>query len=319
MSETATPPTAPTEGAPPPVLNGSAAAGLRSGSDPAPVPPPAGSEARGGSEGQPDPRDWLPEPYRADPTFKDLKDIDGLAKSYKHAASLVGIDKAQVLRIPAADDAEGWAAVHAQLGRPEAPEGYEFPEMPAPLDTVMEQAARGAFHKAGLSAAQGRQVMELYGGLVQQAQQQRAQQAEQLEAAVVADLQKEWGEAFDARVAAANQVINELGGEPLAQAMQSVELADGTRLGQHPALIRFLAEIGARLAEPTALKGGAGGATAPGPYTPEAALAEVSRLRDDKEFHAARRTPTHPDHARNAALWDRLHQAIAAGTPGRLE
>lgn len=310
MSGTATPP--PTEGAPPAQQTAAllGASANNSGQPPA----GAGNAAPGTDE-----RTWLPEEYRGSDVFKDIKDVGALAKSYEHAARLVGVDKGQVLRIPGADDAEGWNGVFAQLGRPEAPEGYEFPALPGELLDGMEATTRTAFHKAGLSGAQGKAVMELYGGLVQQAQEQRIAKANEIEAAVVADLQKEWGDTFEERITQANRVINELGGEQLAQAMQTLELADGTRLGQHPALIRFLAEIGSRMAEPGALKGVNGGGSGPGTWTAESAQAEVARLRTDRDFLAARRDPKHADHAAATAKWDALHQAIAKGAAGRVE
>ena len=292
MSGIEAPPPTDTPAAPAPLLGG------------APTTPPAGSAPQSAA----DPRDWLPEEYRADKTFEPIKDVAALAKSYKHAATMVGLDKGQVLRIPAGDDPEQMAAVFSALGRPEKPDGYEFPELPGRLMDGMEPAIRDAFHQAGLSATQAKATMGLYGTLVQQAQQQRIAKANEIEAAVVADLQKEWGDAFDERVTAANRVINEIGGEDLARWFQTTELADGTRIGLHPQLTRLLAELGTRIAEPTGLKG-PGSVNGARALTPGEAQAEIQRLKADPEFGAQFRDKSHPLYPEHKAKWDRLHLA----------
>jgi hypothetical protein len=279
----------------PPLLNGSAAAA-----------PPAAAAAPPA-----DARDWLPEEYRTDPAFKDIKDPATLAKSYRHAASMVGLDKSLVLRLPASEDAPEWAEVHARLGRPETPDKYEFPELPAQLLDGVEPAAREAFHKAGLTGKQGRAVMELYAGQVQAAETARLERAAQLEEAVETDLRREWGEAFDDQLHLANRAIAQAGGAPLGKLLQETRMPDGTRMGNHPLLIKAFAELGKRTAEPNTLKGGSSGG-GEAPLTPEQAEAELKELRGDKEFYAARRDPKHAGHAAATARWERLNQAAAA-------
>jgi hypothetical protein len=288
MSETPTPP-AETPGAP--LLNGEAARGAETA----------------------DTRDWLPEAFRASPVFKDIASVEALAKSYDGAARLVGLDKAQVLRIPAPDDEAGQAEMFARLGRPEKPEGYEFPELPGALVEGVEPAARQAFHKLGLTAAQAKGVMELYGGQITAAETTRLARAAEVEAAVVADLRREWGDAFDDRLHGANRVIAELGGEALDKLVRETRMPDGTMMGNHPVLIKFLAEIGQKLGEPGTLKGGSAGQGGAASYTPDEAAAELKALRGDTEFHTARRNPKHPDHAAATEKWNRLNLAATAG------
>jgi len=278
------------------------AASPPAGTPPA-VAPPAGTDAR----------DWLPEAFRADPTFRDIANVEALAKSYKGAASLVGLDKGQVLRLPKDEAAPEWAEVYARLGRPEKPEGYQFPELPGQLVEGVEPAARQAFHEMGLSAKQAAGVMGLYGAQLQAAETAKLARAEQVEAAVAADLQREWGDAFADRLHAANRVISEVGGADLGRLMQETVMPDGTRMGNHPLLIKAFAALAERTAEPGGLKGGSAGQSAAAP-TPQEAQAEILRLRGDTEFHAARAKPSHPDHARNVDIWRRLNEAAAAGT-----
>lgn len=295
MSETAPPPEAPPATAP--LLGGAAAA------------PPAGSEAQGASN---DTRDWLPEAFRGNSVFKDIGSVEALAKSYEGAARLVGLDKAQVLRIPPPEDEAGQAELFNRLGRPEKPEGYEFPEMPGAMIEGVEPAARQEFHKLGLSATQAKGVMGLYAAQVQAAETARMARAAEIETAVAADLQREWGDAFADRLHAANRVIAELGGEAMDALVKNTVMPDGTRMGNHPVLIKFLAEIGSRIAEPGTLKGGSAGQGGAASYTPDEAAAEIRALRADTEFHAARRDPRHQGHQAAAEKWERLNRAAAA-------
>lgn len=258
-------------------------------------------------------REWLPEAFRGSAVFNDINSVEALAKSYENAARLVGLDKGQVLRLPASEDAPEWGEVYARLGRPESPDKYEFPELPGAMVEGVEPAARDAFHRLGLSARQARGVMELYGTQVQAAETQRLEKAAQVEEAVAADLRREWGDDFDNRLLAAQTAVRELGGPELGKLMNEARMPDGTRLGQHPLLVKAFAEMGRRLAEPPDLRGGGAGGGGPASYTPDEAAAEIKRLTGDAEFHAARRDPKHADHARNTELWARLNKAAAAG------
>ena len=73
--------------------------------------------AAGSSSGSIDWRSALDEGLRSDPTLADIKDLNGLAKSYVHAQRMVGKDK---LVIPGegADPTE-WDSFYEKLGRPQ--------------------------------------------------------------------------------------------------------------------------------------------------------------------------------------------------------
>lgn len=267
----------------------------------------AATAGAGGQNGQAAPtgREWLPEAFRDSHVFKDIPDVAALAKSYDSAARMVGLDKAQVLRLPTDPAAPEWAEVYARLGRPEAPDGYKFPELPQPLAEGVEPAAREAFHKLGLSAAQAEGVMGMYAAQVQAVEAQRMERAAQLEGAVVADLKREWGAAYDDRIAAAGVAIQAMGAEALAPVLEA-RMPDGTRIGSHPVLVKALAEIGARLAEPGGLKGGSAGQHG-GRRTPEQAQQEIRRLQGDRTFAAEFADRSHPNYPTHKQLWDTLH------------
>jgi len=286
----------------PPLLGTTAPTGAPAAGAPAAGTPAAGAPA--------DPREWLPEAYRGNPVFKDIADVAGLAKAHDNAARLVGLDKGQVLRLPAAADAPEWGDVYARLGRPEKPEGYQLPKLPGELVEGVEPAARAAFHQLGLSAKQAAGVMEMYGSQIGAAEQARVQRGDQLEQAVASDLKREWGDAFEDKVHAANRAIAELGGNDLGRLLETTVMPDGTRMGQHPLLIRAFAAMGARLAEPGDLRGGGGGGGSAA-MTPADAQAEINRMRADPVFLSEFSNPRHANYPAHKAAWDKMHRAAS--------
>lgn len=293
MSDGAAAPAAPLLGAEPPA--GGAAA-------------PAGGAAPAAGAAAPAGRDWLPEAYRANPMFKDIADLEGLAKGFENSQRMIGADKATVLRLPADGDEAAMAALFNQLGRPEKPEGYKFPELPGTLIEGVEPAARAEFHKLGLSDKQAAGVMALYGGQVTAAQAAREAKGAEIEAAVVRDLKAELGAAFDTKLHAANRAIAELGGDDLSRVLRETVLPDGTRLGNHPLLVKAFAAAGERLGEPGDLRGGSGtsggGARA---RTPQEAQAEIGRLQKDPTFLKEFSDRRHANYDTHKATWDKLH------------
>jgi len=298
----AAPPAAPTSllnaGAPP--TDAGSAAGARDADN-------AGGAAA--PPGGADPRDWLPEAYRANPAFKDIPTIEVLAKSYDNAARMVGLDKGKVLRLPADEAAPEWGDIYAQLGRPEKPDGYQFSGLPEGMLAGVEPAAREACHKLGLSAKQAAGVMELYGTQVTQAREQQDARAVEVAAAVARDLKAEWGDAYDDTLHAANRAVIEIGGRELAELLANTRMPDGSMMGAHPKLVKAFAEVGKRLAEPGDLRGGSGTGGTPGNrvLTPAEAQAEIQRLQGDAEFTKEFMNPRHPNRAKHMERWTQLH------------
>lgn len=248
-----------------------------------------------------DPRAWLPEAYRGDPTFADIKDMEGLSKSYKHAATLVGVDRAEMLRLPKDAAAPEWDAIFNRLGRPDKPDGYEW-KTPEGLPAEVETAFRTDVHKLGLTKAQAAGVLDFYGQ--QLAAQTAAQQAVTgaAEQETIITLKKEWGAAFPDQLHAARRALDEIGGPQLAQKLVAAKLT------ADPDIIRFFAKLGMQSAEPGALIGGSGGAIGRVALTPDAAQREIRTLQGDKTFFREFSDRSHPNHATHKGRWDELHK-----------
>lgn len=240
--------------------------------------------------------------------FKDIGDIDALAKGFENSQRMIGADKATILRLPTDAAAPEWDEFFTKLGRPEKPEGYEFPKLPGELIEGVEPAARAEFHKLGLSAKQAAGVMALYGGQVTASQAARDAKGAEIEAAVIRDLRAEFGAAFDTKLHAANRVIAEIGGAELGAMLQNTVMADGTRLGNHPLLIKAFAKAGEQLGEPSNLRGGSGtNGTSGRARTPVEAQSEIVRLQNSPDFLKEFSNQRHANYAEHKANWTRLH------------
>lgn len=294
MSETAPAPTT--------VLGSSAAAAPAT-----PAPAAAAPAATAPAPAAPtDTRAWLPEGYRTDPTFKDIGDIEVLAKSYKNAASLIGADKATVLRIPTDPASADMGEIYNRLGRPESPEKYSAWEG-APIGEAAVPELRAKFHEAGLSDAQAKAVVGLYAEQTQAAVVQRQAQDTQVAEATIADLKREWGDAFGDRLLRAERALLDTGGEDLLALFQQARGPDGAPLASNAAMIRALAKMGERIAEPSTLRGTNGNSGA-GPRTPADAQAEIAKLTGDRAFYDVLKDRFHPEYPAKKQLWDTLHQ-----------
>jgi hypothetical protein len=245
-------------------------------------------------------REWLPPEYRQDPTFQTIKDLGGLAKSYKHAQSLIGADRSNLLRLPDKPDAPEWAQVYDRLGRPEKPEAYQF-EAPAGIDDTTLADYRKTAHQLGLSADQAAKLMSFYGQNLTAMQTRQAEAAQAAQADVTAALKREWGQTYDDNLHLARRAARELGGDGI------ISLLEATRLGDHPDVVRMFAQIGKRLSEPNALRGGGGGEF--DALTPAAAQREIAMLNGDREFFKQLSDRANPRYHAARERWDALHKA----------
>ena len=108
--------------------------------------------------------DWkasLSEEIRADKSLENIKDIEGLAKSYVHAQKLVGSDKIPVPNKYATE--QDWDAVYEKLGRPADAEGYKY-DLPEDqqIDAEALKSSSSQAHKLGLLPGQANGRVTFY-------------------------------------------------------------------------------------------------------------------------------------------------------------
>lgn len=177
--------------------------------------------------------------------------VEDLGRSYLSLEKLLGREKVPV---PTDDnDDEGWNRWYAAMGRPEAPDKYEFqrPDLPQdlPYDEEMEKDFRAWAHKNGLNK---RQANNFYDGFVKRQVERHAayhDHQKQSRAKVEMDLRREHGAQYEGKVALARTAIQQFA-DPDYRAF-----LDESGLGNDPRMIRAWIRVGEKMTGETRLKG----------------------------------------------------------------
>jgi hypothetical protein len=244
------------------------------------------------------PLDWrgaVDPTLRLHPSLGDIKDVNGLVKSYISAQQMIGADKVSVPK----DDspAEAWNEFYTKLGRPETVEGYKF--QPKEYSLLQGDGAsvgkadadwvKQVAHKAGLNEKQAGVVYEelhtRYQGIIDGFKNKKTETDQQW----LDTLHQKWrGSDFDVNIQAAQKGVRAFGGDELADVLES------SGLGNHPALVETFANIGKALGEDKTF----GGRATNGGFVASAAeaRAEIGRLNLDKDFQKAYINAKDPGH-----------------------
>ena len=178
----------------------------------------------------------IPEDLREHSSLSSIKDVENLARSYVNAQRLIGADKIPMPHNPTDEDLD---AIYGRLGRPETPSGYNIE---ADGQVLTEDAVAGytdVAHKLRLTPDQAAGVLEYYKAVSQgSAEQMQANQADYM-AKVETELKSEWGDAYESKVVAAANVVKEFASPD----MLDMQLADGTKVGNHPDFIKAFAKM----------------------------------------------------------------------------
>ena len=227
--------------------------------------------------------DWkasLSEEIRSDKSLENIKDIEGLAKSYVHAQKMVGSDKIPVPNKYATD--KDWDAVYEKLGRPKSADGYKYD---LPQDKQVDEASLKEFsnqaHKLGLLPTQANGVVKFYNEMTAKSIQDADSKALAARENSTKELKQEWGQAFDQKINQAATLAKSVG----ATELFDTNLADGTKLGDHPVMIKAFAELANKMGEDTITQ-----ASGPAYLTPNQIEKQIGEL-------------TQP----GSAYWDKNH------------
>lgn len=264
----------------------SAAAALTSGSDPnvtatgtAVVVPAPSVAVVPASTGSAIDTKWLGE--TPDPELKGYVENKGwpnpveLLKGYRNLEKLVG--QARIAMPKDENDADGYSKVFDALGRPKAPGDYKLPT-PEGADPKFVEAASKVLHEAGLSTKQAQKVATWWNESAATAQKAQAEAVERQSAQDMEQVQKEWGGAYNERVETAKRGIRVFAID--SETATKLETAIGTK-----AFMEFAYRLGSAVGE----HGGAaglenGGPPSGGALTPAQAIAEIARLKADREW-----------------------------------
>lgn len=233
------------------------------------------------------------------------------AKGYKNPAELAlanyNLTKLQrgdptVIGLPGSDATpEQMGEFYSKLGRPDAPEGYEFKFADGvQVDDGMMQFARSAFHEAGLTPAQAQLVADKWNEFAaQQGEGFQTQITEQNDQELQA-LQTKWGGDLEKNKAAGQRAVQALGLD--AELIGKVEQQIGSA-----AIVELLATIGRKSDEGGFTTSPQGGdPNNPDTMTREQASAKITELQADQEFQKKYTDRNHPGHKDAVDLMQRL-------------
>tara|TARA_A100001011_G_C14307311_1_gene843753 strand:+ start:1409 stop:2254 length:846 start_codon:yes stop_codon:yes gene_type:complete len=220
--------------------------------------------------------DWrsgIDQEIAGDPSLADIKDLNGLAKSYINAQKMVGADKV-VLPGPDASPDE-MSEFYTRLGRPESyefdkvelPEGFEHSE-------PMDQAMKTLMHETGLTNAQANKLYSGYLQYLGNEYKEAVSGNEQVRSEWQVQLKKDLGKAFDESVDLSQRAAKELGGDEL------LKWFDETGQGDNPMFVKLFAKVGKMMSE----AGAEPGEVKSFEMTPESAQQEIARLQRDPNF-----------------------------------
>jgi hypothetical protein len=243
--------------------------------------------------------------------WKTPADVIG---SYAQLEKVIGRDR---VALPPKNDKgerdwskwDGWS----QLGRPDAPEAYQFqvPEGVAltDADKAFHAAMAPVLHQAGLAQWQ---LDILAGGFSQFAGKQAEETAaERAKAGKNGEkfLRAEWGQAYDANIAVAQGIVRNFGEKELKAELEATGLANSPRL----------AKLLVKLAEHVPHEGGAlvgdksGGGF--GALSPAAAEAKIAEMEADPAQRKILNDRAHPEHKALVARRSEFYRAAHPETP----
>jgi len=195
-----------------------------------------------GSEGVGDNLDWkstLPDDLKNDPTLSNFKDIESLAKTVVHQQKQMGN------RIPIPKDEEGFKELYGKLGRPDEPTAYET-KVPDDMADYFGEPQLNEFknvaHKIGLNQSQVDALINYQTGAIQnQLENEPAMLATQKEETETA-LKQDWGLDYNKNMKAAQRALQVYGDQEIMDLMN-------TSAGNHPAVVKLFARLGAEVTE----------------------------------------------------------------------
>ena len=232
----------------------------------------------------------MPEGLRDEPSLQTFDSVDKLAKSYVNAVKKIGGNPDNLISLP--QEGESWDNLFNQIGRPEKPDGYDFGDDDGVLDDYREFA-----HQTGLTQDQAENILNLYGDIQEEEQNQRVKEIEDLKLDTEINLQREWGRNYEGKIDMATRAFAQFSSPELRSVINE------SGLGNHPEMIRAFSKIGELLGEDSLVVGTGLGSSQ---YSPQQARDEIQNHYSDKEFSEAYRDNRNPGHKSAMNKMDKL-------------
>ena len=177
-----------------------------------------------------------------DATLRRFKEPQALAVSYLDLRRKLGDNP--IVKPRDDDPPEKWDKYYKALGRPDAPEGYEFTPIEGVEtdDAVLDQYRKVA-HEIGLTTPQADRLNQWVADLAKQIQADQENAAKEMATKTETELRKEWGSKYDESVKLATKALKYHGGEGLEQALKDAGLLN------HIEVVRFFHKLGMQTSE----------------------------------------------------------------------
>lgn len=216
----------------------------------------------------------LPEEYREEPSLQSYKDVGGLIKSHLELNKMMGRPRVDLPQDSWGD--EDYDKFYNKLGRPEKPEGYTSElQMPEGVELNEDESkwASELLHKHGVSRKAGQEVIKAY--VERQVEQNQAAETAQQQTAAETEaaLKAEWGGDYEANMELVKGVAAKFGDDEFSELLQN------PAIGNNPALIKFIANVGDEFREDVA----SGTPGAPAVSQKSRARMELDQMKSDPE------------------------------------
>ena len=230
-------------------------------------------------------KEAIPEDLRNDPNISKFTELEALAKSYVNATRMIGQDKVAVPNNNSTEDQ--WNEVYDKLGRPESPDKYklEVKSDVVPLDESAVKSFAENAHQLGLNNKQAQGILEFYKNSMEGSAQQNQIDMETAQANAEQELRKEWGGNYEANIKKAGAVAK----ANMDANILDMQLKDGTRLGDHPSIIKGFANIANLMSEDKLVSTESENVSQGIDYS-----AEISKIVNDRDGPYWNKA--HPDH-----------------------
>lgn len=240
---------------------------------------------------------------------KGWQNVDDVLSSYSNLEKYAGKFGSRGVVIPDSDSPEEWGKVYDKLGRPEAPNGYEFNHIdiskaePSVKENLGEIAKLG--HKHGFSKKQLEGFVKDFDEVFSAKEQAEVQELQKKVDSSIQELKGDWGAAWDQNLALAKQAAKKFGVE--GEKLDALE----NYVGFAP-MMRVLAEMGANMSEDGFVSGQSGGGDAV--MTPKQAKQALQEVQSDPDYLDPKKNPN-----RHKMLREKARNLYAQVYPGQQE
>lgn len=226
--------------------------------------------------------EFFPQEFREEPMFKSFVDKEGevnmgsIIKSFAHAQKNVGRNKVVIPDHASASPAE-LDEFHAKLGYEADAEKYQ---VSAAEDSKIEGDFVNGFkelaHKSRIPHDKAQELFNYVEGQVDSISKAQLEAKSAAQETEIAGLKEEWGAAYDSKLAFAQELVKNVGGEATGKFF-----SENPELGNNVGLTKFLAQVGEKMFGNDNHPGDANSSNN-GMFSPLEATNEIGRVMGDK-------------------------------------